>query len=119
MPPVVLREKDLAVLRSTLRRFPAVQEARVFGSRATGTAKRASDLDLAVRAPDATTGEWLELCDALENAPLIYELDLVREERTLNPRLRERIEREGVTVYPENAAKSDSVDRVDAMQRGD
>ena len=105
MPPVLLRPKDVAVLRATLRRFPAVRQARVFGSRATGTARRASDLDLAIQAPEASTGEWLELCDALENAPLIYELDLVREERTLNPRLREKIEREGVTVYPEEAAE--------------
>ena len=103
MPPVVLRSKDLDVLCATLRRFPSVRAARVFGSRATGTARRASDLDLAIQAPDATTGEWLELCDALESAPLIYELDLVREERTLNPRLREKIEREGVPVYPEEA----------------
>jgi predicted nucleotidyltransferase len=105
MPPVVLREKDLAVLRSTLRRFPAVRVARVFGSRATGTARRASDLDLAIYAPDAGSGDWLDLCDALENAPLIYELDLVRAERALNPRLREKIEREGVTIYPEETAK--------------
>lgn len=104
MPSVLLRPKDLAVLRATLRRFPAVQAARVFGSRATGTARRASDLDLAIQAPEATAGDWLDLCDALENAPLIYELDLVREERALDPRLRERIEREGVTVYPEAAA---------------
>ena len=105
MPPVVLRPNDVAVLRATLRRFPSVRVARVFGSRATGTARRASDLDLAIQAPDATTSEWLELCDALENAPLIYELDLVREERALNSRLLEKIEREGVTVYPQEAAE--------------
>ena len=40
------------------------------------------------------------MCDALENAPLIYELDLVRPERTVNERLQERIAREGVTIYP-------------------
>ncbi|MEK7676991.1 MAG: nucleotidyltransferase domain-containing protein [Verrucomicrobiota bacterium] len=105
MPPVLLRPKDLAVLRATLRRFPSVRAARVFGSRATGTARRASDLDLAIQAPEATTSDWLDLCDAMENAPLIYELDLVREERTLDPRLREKIECEGVTVYPEEAAE--------------
>jgi predicted nucleotidyltransferase len=63
-------------------------------------------LDLAIQAPDATTLEWFELCDALENAPLIYELDLVREEHALSPRLREKIEREGVTIYPEEAAEA-------------
>ncbi len=105
MPPVVLRAKDLGVLRATLRRFPCVLTARIFGSRATGTARRGSDLDLAIQAPEATTGEWLELCEALENAPLIYELDLVREEGALDPRLREKIERQGVRVYPQETAE--------------
>ena len=94
-----LREKDLAVLRETLRRFGFVREVRVFGSRATGTARRASDLDLAISAPTASNSEWADLCDALENAPLIYELDLVRAEHTTNQRLQEKIAREGVTVF--------------------
>ena len=101
MKPVALRNKDLAVLRAACRQFPAVREVRVFGSRATGTASRASDLDLAISAPDATTAEWLDLCDTLENAPLIYELDLVRSEHLTNERLKEKIARDGVTVYPE------------------
>ena len=101
MHPVTLRSKDLAVLRAALRRFPAVREVRVFGSRATGRARRASDLDLAISAPDATASEWLDLCDALENAPLIYQLDLVRSETLTNQRLKERIARDGVSVYPE------------------
>lgn len=104
MKTLALRNKDLAVLRATCRRFPAVREVRVFGSRATGTARRASDLDLAISAPTATAGEWAELCEALESAPLIYELDLVRPERTANERLNEKIAREGVTVYPVDAA---------------
>jgi len=102
MPAVALRSKDLAVLRAACRRFPAVQEVRVFGSRATATARRASDLDLAISAPHATAREWSEICDALENAPLIYELDLVRLDRATNDRLKQKIAREGVTVYPES-----------------
>lgn len=103
MKPVALRNQDLAVLRAAFRRFPTVREVRVFGSRATGTARRASDLDLAISAPDATAAEWLDLCDALENAPLIYELDLVRSEELTNQCLQERIARDGVSVYPEEA----------------
>jgi predicted nucleotidyltransferase len=103
MNPVALRNKDLAVLRAACRRFPAVREVRVFGSRATGTARRASDLDLAISAPNATAAEWLDLCDALESAPLIYELDVVRSEGLTNERLKEKIARDGVSVYPEEA----------------
>jgi len=103
MKPVALRNKDLAVLRAAFRRFPAVREARVFGSRATGTARRASDLDLAISAPEATAAEWQDLCEALEHSPLIYELDLVRSEGLTNERLKEKIARDGVSVYPEEA----------------
>lgn len=108
MKAVSLREKDLAVLRRTFRRFPFVDEVRVFGSRATGEASRTSDLDLAIFAPEATAAEWADLCEALENAPLIYELDVVRPERTTKDRLRAKIEREGVRVYPEVIGGSES-----------
>jgi predicted nucleotidyltransferase len=101
MKTIALREKDLEVLRQTFRRFPAVREVRVFGSRATGESRRASDIDLAISAPDATPGEWAEISEALENAPLIYELDIVRPEKTENERLKEKIAREGITVFPE------------------
>lgn len=101
MTSLALREQDLAALRRAFQRFPAVRDVRVFGSRATGQARRASDLDLAISAPDASAGEWADLCDALESAPLIYELDLVRPERTSSERLKEKIEREGISIYPE------------------
>src|SRR4051812_30622238 len=71
MKTLVLRDCDLAVLRRTFHRFPYVREVRVFGSRATGRARRASDIDLAISAPEATAEQWLELTEALESAPII------------------------------------------------
>ena len=90
------------MLRRTFSRFPCVREVRLFGSRATGHARRASDIDVAISAPAATTDQWLELTDALDEAPIIYEFDLVRTGRAHNPRLIEKISGEGVTIYPEN-----------------
>ncbi len=46
METPALRDQDLAVLRRTFHRFPCVREVRLFGSRATGQARRASDIDL-------------------------------------------------------------------------
>lgn len=101
MKEVALRPQDLAVLRRTFARFPCVREVRLFGSRATGTARRASDIDLAISAPDATPGQWQELTEALEAAPIIYEFDVVRTDLARHPRLMEKIDREGVPIYPE------------------
>jgi predicted nucleotidyltransferase len=94
-----IRDRDIVTLRRTFSRFPCVREVRLFGSRATGHARRASDIDLAISAPDATSGQWLELVAALEAAPIIHEFDLIRIERTHNSRLVEKIEREGVAIY--------------------
>lgn len=102
MKTLALRDQDLAVLCKTFRRFPWVREVRLFGSRTTSHARRASDIDLAISAPDASADQWLELTDALDEAPIIYDIDIVRTERAHNPRLREKIAREGVTIYPEN-----------------
>lgn len=94
-----LREKDLTVLRGVFERFPSVREVRVFGSRASGHARRTSDLDLAISAPEAKPSEWADLREDLENAPLIYELDLVRMEQLNNPKLKAKIDQEGLPIY--------------------
>ena len=41
--------------------------------------------------------------EALDQAPIIYEFDIVRTERADNARLVEKIAREGVPIYPETA----------------
>jgi len=104
MSSPALRARDLAWLQQTFARFPCVREVRIFGSRATGTARRASDIDLAISAPDATPHQWQQLAETLESAPIIYELDVLRIDQTLNPRLLEKVLHQGVPIYPVPAA---------------
>lgn len=96
---VDLRAKDIETLCAVFRRFPAVHSVRVFGSRATGDARRASDIDLAVFAPEMTDSEWSELRDALDEAPLIYNMDIVRMETLSQDKLRKRIDADGVVIF--------------------
>lgn len=72
-----LREADRHTLQVALNRFPEVRRAWIFGSRAKGRAARASDIDLAIEAPALTPMRWHELNDVLEQAPIIYKLDVV------------------------------------------
>jgi len=97
---VQLRDKDLPVLRDIFARFPEVREARVFGSRALGHARRASDIDLAVTAPEMSPRAWSDLCGAIEEAPIIYHIDVVRTEKLPDGPFKDKIGREGVTIYP-------------------
>lgn len=96
-----LRDEDLAVLRQIFRQFPWITQVMVFGSRATGHAQRRSDIDLAIVAPSATVNQWHQFTNAIEKAPIIHEFDLVRLDQLNNAPLLEKIEREGISIYPE------------------
>jgi predicted nucleotidyltransferase len=96
---LALREKDIDALCAVFARFPEVREVRVFGSRATGSAQRASDVDLAVTAPDMSQGKWARLIDALEEAPIIHFIDALRVDTLRNERLCQKIDAEGVVIY--------------------
>ncbi len=87
-----LREKDRRTLKTVLARFPEIRHAWVFGSRATGSARRASDIDLAIEAPDMSPARWHDLLGALEQAPIIYRLDIVRLDALQDPRIKTAIE---------------------------
>lgn len=86
-----LRPQDLQTLRRALSPFTEIRHAGLFGSRAVGTARRASDIDLAIETPALSGARWQALLDALEHAPLIYPLDIVRLDTLDDPALRQTI----------------------------
>lgn len=43
-----LKERDLHYIRQALEKFPEIDEAILFGSRALGNFKKGSDIDLAI-----------------------------------------------------------------------
>ena len=64
-------------LRAIFRRFPWVLEVRLLWLPRRWTARDTlRTLTLAIWAPDASAGEWLELIDTIEEAPIIYEFDI-------------------------------------------
>lgn len=95
-----LREKDLKNLLAIFARFPGIREVRLFGSRARGDARRASDIDLAVYVNTASPSEWSAFAEAIEESPVIFRVDLVRMDDSLDSAIRGRIECEGIRIYP-------------------
>jgi predicted nucleotidyltransferase len=95
-----LSNQILASLRQVLGHFPEVEKAVIYGSRATGSYRSYSDIDIAVMAPTMTDREFSHLWNALDDLPILFKLDAVHFERMTNPRLRENILNEGVAIYP-------------------
>jgi predicted nucleotidyltransferase len=86
-------------LQNELSRYPAVLRAILFGSRAMGTHRPNSDIDLCLEAPDLKFQDFLRLASALDNLVLPYSLDLVLQHHIDNPELVNHIQRVGVVVY--------------------
>jgi predicted nucleotidyltransferase len=85
-----------AIVREAQRSL-VLRRALLFGSRARGDARAASDIDLAFD-HDSTEAEWAAFVNRMgDEAPTLLPLDLV-DFRRVDFALRDRIVREGIRV---------------------
>lgn len=102
---VDIRAVDLARVWGVLRGvLPSRARVWVFGSRARGAARPASDLDLAVDAGrPLTRGEFGALADAFEESDLPYRVD-VADLHAVSPSFLARIMRDKTPLPPDAVA---------------
>ncbi len=94
-----LNDTELQALRTTLASIPEVEEAIIYGSRARGTNRVASDIDITLKG-SALTYLQLALLDArIDDLYLPYFVDLSLFSMLKNPDLLESIDREGKVLY--------------------
>lgn len=84
---------------SVFKRFPQVEKAILYGSRAMGTHKPGSDIDISLIGKDLTQELVWEILDALDDALLPYLFDLSLFETLNNFELKEHISRVGIIFY--------------------
>ncbi len=86
----------------------SVEQIIMFGSRARGTARTRSDIDLAVRFhPESLVSvEWQAVQDILENADTLLPIDCVNLNTLVSPALLENIQKEGVVLYQKKLTTS-------------
>jgi predicted nucleotidyltransferase len=77
---------------------PKLQEVKVFGSRALGTFKEGSDIDIAIYGPNITPHNIRSLLLAYYRLNLPYKLDIIHYESILNPELKVHIDRYGESL---------------------
>ncbi len=92
-----LRRKDLEIIQRILAEHLPGRPVYVFGSRTTGRAGRASDLDLAVGGSDLTIREHALLDEAFEESDLPMCVDVVPLAQAKGV-FRRRIEREWIPL---------------------
>lgn len=90
---------ELAIVRNILRdRLPQSTHAWVFGSRATASARRYSDLDLAFEGEEPLSLDVLgDVAEALSESDLPYKVDVI-DLRSVDPAFRAIIEPDMVAL---------------------
>ena len=79
--------------------YPAVEQVILYGSRAKGTYKRGSDIDLCLIGEELTMPILLKIDNALDDLLLPYKIDLSIHAHIDNDDLLSHIERIGTILY--------------------
>ncbi len=95
-----LKEKELDFILSAFRQIPEVDSAVVFGSRAIGNYKPASDVDIAIWGDNISRRTMVRLTNILEEElPLPYHFDIIDYKSVTNNELKKHIDCYGKVVY--------------------
>jgi type I restriction enzyme S subunit len=94
-----LSQETIEKINGVLVRFPQVEKAVLYGSRAKGNYKTGSDIDLTLYGAELTNALCAAVAEALDDLLLPYTVDLSVFDDLDNAKLREHIERVGVVFY--------------------
>lgn len=103
--PYGLTNTQLTRIQRVLAETPRIERAVLFGSRAKGTFKPGSDIDIALLGNDISFADLLSADNALDDLDFPYFFDLILYRHISEPALREHIDRVGVTIYSHDAQK--------------
>lgn len=93
-----LKESQLSQITNVLKQWPKIKNAIIFGSRAMGTFREGSDIDIALDAPGKSHDEYLRLSTQLNDLLLPHKIDLILLHQINNQALLNHIQRVGQQV---------------------
>jgi predicted nucleotidyltransferase len=99
-----LSEKMIETIRSVFLQHSEIDRALLFGSRAKGTFKPGSDIDLALLGRNLTQKTVNHLYEELDDLPIPYGFSLVLSDKITDPDVAAHIKRVGVVFYEKEIA---------------
>jgi uncharacterized protein len=94
-----LKDSVIEQVEMILGRYPQVEKAILYGSRAMGNYKRGSDIDLTLIGDELTLTTLCRIMDEIDDLLLPYTFDLSIYHQIGDPDLLDHIRRVGVTFY--------------------
>lgn len=99
-----LPQSAIEKICGVLSRYPQVEKAILYGSRAKGNYKNGSDIDLTLRGADLTLNVIYRILDDLDELLLPYIIDLSIFNDIGDADMVEHIQRVGITFYNKGEA---------------
>lgn len=95
-----LTEATIQMLLDTFKKFPELEQVILFGSRAKGTYRQGSDIDMALLGSNVSQDTLRQIGFILnEELPLPYHFDLLIYQKINSNDLLDHINRVGVRIY--------------------
>lgn len=97
-----LKEKTITSINSVFSKYPQIEKAILYGSRAKGHHKPGSDIDLTLQGHDLNLSVIYKIELELDDLLLPYTFDICLFNHISNPELIDHIHRIGVCFYDKN-----------------
>ena len=95
-----LSDKTLNTLDAIFRKYPGINQAIIYGSRAKGNYRKGSDIDLSLKTADNFTfTDLLHIGTDFDDSDMPYFVDVSIYEKISNPDLKAHIDRVGKVLY--------------------
>lgn len=94
-----LPEQTIAILKAIFAEESEIEKVILYGSRAKGTYKNGSDIDLTLTGDNLSEALRSRLANKCDEAPIPYEIDLSLLSQIQNKDLKDHIQRVGKVFY--------------------
>lgn len=94
-----LPESAITRITALFAEAPEVEQVILYGSRAKGTFRHGSDIDLVIKSESISHAQLLSLENQLDDLLLPYSIDLSLLKEINNPDLLDHINRAGIVLY--------------------
>jgi type I restriction enzyme S subunit len=101
-----LKTETIEAIREVLAKYPEVEKAILYGSRAIGNYRPGSDIDLTLIGEKLNLSTLQKIEDELDDLLLPYKIDLSLHKQIQNQELLEHIERVGKVFFDRNPAST-------------
>lgn len=93
-----LSASNIRILKTVCAHYPEIKNVILFGSRAKGTYKNGSDIDIAIKGENINNRIINMLYNELDDSSLPYFVDIIHYDTIANPDLTDHIDRVGIIL---------------------